>query len=682
MDSIGYTRFLLSHFPARRLAEVMAIRTWRRALRPMALFLEGPDPEDLLRSFGASGAAELPAWLRRALPGPLALASPVENTRTALHLAEAHPGEAARILALAGVSLQRRITIFGREVALPSLQLRVPHTSRGWVGIDWEANPLEGEPGVLGASDPKYAWAMGRLEEVVHLACGALLCRPADPTKARSFANAALDRMVDFAQAPRGVQWSCAMEVALRAANMAIALRLLAGDPALELRPGALLEILRSLSLHVAWVQLHLEDTGAVSNNHLVADHVGILTVAALLPGLPGARATARRSSRALAAAILEQTLEDGFSFEGSTGYHRLALELFLLGDLCATTAGVPLPARQRERLAQMFEATKAIVDGEGRAPRIGDDDSGRCLPFYPRDSLDHGWLLPIGAALFDRPDWKLGRVSPELLWLLGVGGAKKASEMERAAPPAQGSLREAGIYALRSKRVDAWVACGPNGTGGLGTHGHNDKLSIEVRIDGALVIADPGSGSYTGDPSLRNKLRGTAAHSTVVIDGQEQQLLPADRLFALPEQAYARCLSFESHQSRVRFEGEHRGYRRLGAIHRRRLSLDRETEELEILDTILGEGTHRVEVRFLIPREPIRISREGEGWRAEIGPQGQVVARLLAEATTELPRLEPARYAPGYGQVEAATSLVFTVSKELPMRFRTVLLPPRKGGS
>ncbi|HEY0839605.1 MAG TPA: alginate lyase family protein, partial [Vulgatibacter sp.] len=658
----------------------------------------------------ASSAADLPRAMRRTIPGPLALGS-VEGVRAAARaLREQRPLEADAAVERAERSLGGRIEVFGREVDLRRCERSLAHVTDGWRPIDWEADPWE-EHGA-GAStiaradavtpdlrravraprreppDPKRQWVVGRLEEAVHLACGAALLRETEPARAASFARASLDRMVDFAQAPRGIQWACAMEVSLRAANMAIALRLLAADPVAEARPLALLEILRSIALHVAWVPRHLEDDGAIPNNHLVADWTGMLVVAALLPRLPGAGAWALRASRGLSRELSRQVLPDGFSFEGSVGYHRLALELFTLGELCARAAGAPIDAEARRRLARMYRATLELHDPSAPAPRFGDDDSGRAIPFGPRPFGELGWILALGAASLGMDELGVEAPGSEVYWLLGArAAARHRARRKPAAPKADASLPHAGIYVLRSPRTICAISCGPNGTAGLGTHGHNDKLSFELRVDGRPVVVDPGSGSYTGDPTLRNRLRGTAAHSTVRVDGGEQQAIPSSRLFALPEQARARCVSFESERSFARFVGEHLGYRSVGVVHRRLFYLDRGDGRLTIEDRLEGSGVHRLELRFVLPDERADLrprASEAEGRQAAgrvvvLGDPDDGAARLVGPPGASA-RLEEGVHAEGYGRLVRSRHVVFEIEAQLPVTLRTRLEPARAG--
>jgi hypothetical protein len=232
-------------------------------------------------------------------------------------------------------------------------------------------------------------------------------------------------------------------------------------------------------------------------------------------------------------------------------------------------------------------------------------------------------------------------------------------------------------------------VACGPNGTGGLGGHGHNDKLAIEVRVDGQVLIGDPGSGGYTADPALRDRFRGTGMHSTVRVEGAEQQPLPAGRPFALPETAHARCLAFVPGRRRSRFSGEHRGYTRLvtPVVHRREVVLDRAHEALLVTDVLAGEGGCAAESRFLLPAGGrLRPARDDEHARlAQVAAPGVTFddpvvelgdgAAVLAAAGAASPWMQAAAYADGYGEVRDASLVVFPLAGELPIVSQVVVL-------
>ena len=53
--------------------------------------------------------------------------------------------------------------------------------------------------------------------------------------------------------------------------------------------------------------------------------------------------------------------------------------------------------------------------------------------------------------------------------------------------------------------------------------HTHNDKLSVELMVDGNYIVRDPGGYVYTAAPEIRNIFRGTKAHNTIYVTGTEQ---------------------------------------------------------------------------------------------------------------------------------------------------------------
>ena len=79
-------------------------------------------------------------------------------------------------------------------------------------------------------------------------------------------------------------------------------------------------------------------------------------------------------------------------------------------------------------------------------------------------------------------------------------------------------------LFVARSKNVYCALAGISNSKQhtSLG-HSHNDKLSIEVNINGNDITKDPGTYLYTPIPEIRNQFRCTAAHNTLVCDDLEQ---------------------------------------------------------------------------------------------------------------------------------------------------------------
>jgi hypothetical protein len=640
------------------------------AYRRMAARLRPPTPIEILAGMHVPS----PEALALRLADPIRGLAANDRAGVAPALERFFPGEAERLTLRADRVLAGRLTIFGRELDV----------ARPGGGTDWQREPLSGarfdaqarfDPAATPpGAEVKACWAVGRGDAWVALACGAA----ADPGRADRYAEAYVASVRDFvAQNPvdRGVQWGCAMEAGLRAVCLGQAHAMLSGRPALA-DPGYALDLAKLAVATGRFVLARLEDSQAVPNNHLAADWVGLLACAALLPEWPEASRWRALGRAGLIRTLAEQTHPEGTTFEGSVPYHRLALELFTAGALLARRLHAPLGQAFWDRLAAMYGAARALLGPGGELPQIGDDDSGRVFAFCDRPALDGGYLLPLGAAITGNPEL---RVRPgaaggeEVLWLFGAPALERLARAGAGRPPRSASFPQGGFHVLRRGRLEVALSCGLNGQRGVGGHSHNDKLAFELRVDGRLAVCDPGSPSYTAEPALRTRFRSTQSHATLCVQGQEQAPIAPERPFALPDAARARCLAFQSTRRLERFVGEHRGYLKLGLVHRREALLF--DDALVIADRLegLGDGAaHDVALRFpfpipearvraVLPAERLRLQAIPElrgvafdlASAVEIGPQAAPLALLVVASPTPLVlRLEESDYSPGYGQL------------------------------
>jgi len=112
------------------------------------------------------------------------------------------------------------------------------------------------------------------------------------------------------------------------------------------------------------------------------------------------------------------------------------------------------------------------------------------------------------------------------------------------------------GCYIFRSAHLYLAVRCGEIGLAGLGGHTHCDQLAIELTINRANIVLDPGTFIYTPFPDKRNEYRSALAHHVPRVRGKE----PADLnrgIFDLRSSAPGECLYFGPNG----FVGRHRGY-------------------------------------------------------------------------------------------------------------------------
>jgi len=476
--------------------------------------------------------------------------------------------------------------------------------------IDWNRDLLSGYEWPLiyhrtlsflrnDGSDARVVWELNRLGHLVPLACAYAV--NGDERFFNEF-FAQLDSWRAGNPFGFGVNWSCAMEVALRAINLLAAFEIFRAAP--QLTAVRLRNFLKLLQLHGRYIRRNLEYSYIATSNHYMTDVVGLVWLGVLLPELDEAKGWRDFGLREMLREIDKQILPDGADFEASTGYHRLILELLLYTFILCRENQVEIPARYWTKLHQMLEFARVYLRPDGLAPLIGDTDSGQVLPVQHRAADDHAYLLSIGAVVFKDPRLKLASTSApdELRWVLGDGGVAPFESMTANAElETSRAFPDAGIYIMRDR--DLYLCFNASGVGmnGRGSHGHNDALSIEVSAFGTAFISDPGTYVYGADPEARHAFRSTRYHSTVQIDGHEQNTTDVKVPFVIGNEAEPKVLSWESNKSADVVSAEHYGYRRFESpvTHRRTVTFDKTQRTWTLVDEFPGQGEHEFEVRF-----------------------------------------------------------------------------------
>lgn len=480
-------------------------------------------------------------------------------------------------------------------------------------------------------SDIKFPWELARFQHLLVLAQAVLFApRLLSEDAAHEFSRRCVAEtrfQIDdwIRQNPRGlgIHWCCAMEVAIRALNWLAVLGLLRHRP--EFDDRFVQRLLRSLWVHGRQIRRNLEiGSDGTTSNHYLSDLIGLYALGCALPELREARRWRALAHTALIEEMDKQVYPDGVDYEASIPYHRLVTEIFLHTALLARHAGDELPERFHARLGRMLEFVASYTRLDGSCPQWGDNDDGRLLPldgYATHTPHDHRHLLGVGGSLYGRGDFSAaaGGRDVEARWLVGPPAGNVTEQ-----PAGRGSRRFADtqLFVLRHADLHTTVPVGRVGTGGVGNHTHNDLLSVTVWAGGVEWIADPGTGSYTGDPGLRNRLRSTAAHATLQLDRREQNGFEQglDHLFRLNERARPLVVSWSPAGARAELVARHGGFgdAQEAWSHERKISFDGERRTWRILDRLAtegpGSGVEQVHLRFpLAPGVEARLLDESD---------------------------------------------------------------------
>ena len=432
----------------------------------------------------------------------------------------------------------------------------------------------------------------------------------------------------------RGPNWTCAMEVALRAMNILVAFEQHRTSPQLDAH--ALQFILRLLQQHGRFIYDNLEFSYIATSNHYLSDVAGLLWLGILLPELRDANDWRDFGLTELLREMDKQVLNDGADYESSTGYHRFVTELFLYSFMLCRAHGIEIDQKYWTKLHQMLDFIRGYLRPDGLAPLIGDTDGGQVLPLEPRRANDHAYVLKIGSEVFNDPD------------------LNRPATLSRAFP-------DAGLYIMR--KDDCYLCFNATGAGinGRGSHGHNDALSIEVCARGRAFIVDPGTYIYSGDLQMRHAFRSTAYHSTVKIDGQEQNTTEVNMPFVIGNEAQPRVLEWQSTARYDKVVAEHYGYRRLPAsvTHRRTVTFDKRECSWLIDDEFLGAGEHEFEIYFHFAPELDLLVKHSQV-EARCGEVGLTVCSLSLDQPPSLINQHVSR---DYGELRDSVSACWRVA-------------------
>jgi uncharacterized heparinase superfamily protein len=121
--------------------------------------------------------------------------------------------------------------------------------------------------------------------------------------------------------------------------------------------------------------------------------------------------------------------------------------------------------------------------------------------------------------------------------------------------------LHESGYIRIQKDAAVLLLDVGPLGPDYLPAHGHADTLSFELSLHGQRVIVDTGVSRYSDGP-VRLFERGTKAHNTVVVDGQDSSEVWGS--FRVARRAKPFGLEIAEENGTARVECRHYGYRRL----------------------------------------------------------------------------------------------------------------------
>jgi hypothetical protein len=454
--------------------------------------------------------------------------------------------------------------------------------------------------------DIKYLWEPNRHLHLVTLAQAYCLTRDQ-----RFLHGVRLQLESWFAQCPYllGPNWSSSLELGIRLINWSIVWQLIGGisSPAFAGKHGASFREswLRSIYQHMHFIRGHFSRYSS-ANNHLIGEAAGLFVGAVTWPFWERCRRWGDDAQGVLEREAQLQNAPDGVNREQAVSYQQFVLDFLLIPALAGRANGQEFSRECWQRIEAMLEYLASIMDVGGHVPMIGDADDGYAVRLSQEpDFCPYRSLLATGAILFRRGDLKAkaGRLDDKTRWLVGADAQREYDTLpaEPHALPVRRVFPDGGYYIVgcdfeTDREIRGIVDVGPLGYLSIAAHGHADALALTLSVGGREFLVDPGTYAYHTQKQWRDYFRGTAAHNTVVVDGQNQSEIGGN--FMWLHHAEARCELWESNDGEDRLVGAHNGYGRLPdpVVHRRTIVLDKGSRTFDIDDQLLCEGEHTVD--------------------------------------------------------------------------------------
>lgn len=366
----------------------------------------------------------------------------------------------------------------------------------------------------------------------------------------------------------------------------------------------------QSLVTQARWLSRRLE--WHLLGNHLFANAKALVFAGLFFEGAEAGSWLAK-GLKIIRRELPEQVLADGGNFERSTMYHAIFLEDVL--DL--VNAATCWPDLVPEKQVTQWRET-----------------AGRMLDWLAGMTHPDGEIALFNDAAFG--------IAPNLAELrsyaLRLGIASRMPQTNLVHFPDSGYVR------MEQDSAVALLDVAPIGPDYLPGHAHADTLSFELSVFGQRLVVNGGTSRYGLGPE-RLRERGTAAHSTVEVGGQDSSEVWGG--FRVARRAYPFDLQVQNEPGRLRVACSHDGYTRLpGApVHSREWVMD--ASSLRVTDTVRG-GTHAALARYILHPDVQIAMDAGNSWRLAL-PGGH---NLLVSVMVGRGRIEPASYAPEFGCV------------------------------
>lgn len=461
--------------------------------------------------------------------------------------------------------------------------------------------------------DIKHVWELNRHLHLVRLAQAWVVSRDVRWLHAL---EQQLRSWLDQCPPLTGPNWTSSLELGIRLVNWSLLWQLVGGEasPLFAGESGQKLRAdwLGSIHAHCRTIARHLSRHSS-ANNHLIGELTGLYVGAATWPCWKESSEWLAQARRELEREAQLQFSRDGVNREQAFAYHIFSSEFLFVAGLLGQAIGQPFPRPYWASLQRALRFLRSVRDRGGHLPAVGDADDG-CVFRLDASGMDRAaQLLALGDTVFGpAPD-----THPGVRWLLhalpGTRPDCDPHEVDTGWAFPDGGYFLFGNHFGEEQEIKGLLDCGPLGYLGIAAHGHADALALTLSVAGEECLIDPGTYSYWQEQKWRDYFRGTSAHNTVRIDGQDQSTSGGRFMWLRKAQAHIDRMPSSPHE--FDFRGSHDGYTRLAdpVRHMRSVRFDGASNTLTVRDEVSARKQHKVEQFWhFAPELDVRLTSQG----------------------------------------------------------------------
>ncbi len=327
---------------------------------------------------------------------------------------------------------------------------------------------------------------------------------------------------------------------------------------------------IKSLWMQICWLNTHQENS--YGGNHLLENLITLAIASLQFKGEYAFRIYSN-SIRKLQKELKEQILHDGGHFERSAGYHFLILGRLTDLAFILQKLSDQIPEWLLESIIKMLEWAKKVILYGNSLPRFNDSSEDIC--FSPEIIIEYSESLLNNKEY----NWK------GLRKLIYNSKFKKRIENPNFKPnDLLIDLSETGWTILKpGNEIELLFKCGIPCPNYLPGHAHSDQLSFDIFKSGEPIIAETGTSIYQKSFE-RSFERSGAAHNVLqlgLVEGlnninwiEPVEVWDEFRAARKSKPLYRKF--GKTKDGSLWVQGEHDGYKKYGAFHKRFLKISK----------------------------------------------------------------------------------------------------------